>query len=100
MTEEVEGYLAGRFDGYVDELRRFCAIPSVSTQPSHRPDVLRAARFVADRLAAAGLADAAVHPTAGHPVVTAAWRGGDGGRRPCSSTGTTTSSRRSRWRRG
>ncbi|HET6521892.1 MAG TPA: dipeptidase, partial [Geminicoccaceae bacterium] len=79
MTEEVEGYLAGRFDGYVDELRRFCAIPSVSTQPSHRPDVLRAARFVADRLAAAGLADAAVHPTAGHPVVTAAWRGGDGG---------------------
>lgn len=35
----------------------------------------RAARFVADRLDAAGRQALAVHPTAGHPVVFAEWHG-------------------------
>ena len=38
-------------------------------------DVARAARFVADRLAAAGFERVELHPTAGHPVVPAEWRG-------------------------
>jgi acetylornithine deacetylase/succinyl-diaminopimelate desuccinylase-like protein len=74
-TADVEAYLAARVDRYVAELRDFCAIPSISTQPAHKADVERAAQFVADRLARAGLADVAVHPTAGHPVVTGAWHG-------------------------
>ena len=77
MTAAVESYLAARFEQYLAELRAFCAIPSVSTQPAHKPDVERAARFVADRLAQAGLSEVGVHPTAGHPVVTGAWRGAD-----------------------
>ncbi|HEX5078451.1 MAG TPA: dipeptidase [Geminicoccaceae bacterium] len=76
-TADVEAYLAAQADRYVAELCAFCAIPSVSTQRAHRQDVARAARFVADRLARAGLADVEVHPTAGHPVVTGAWRGDD-----------------------
>ena len=56
----------------------FCAIPSVSTQPAHKGDVTRAAQFVADRLARAGLGEVVVHPTAGHPVVTAQWLGDEG----------------------
>jgi acetylornithine deacetylase/succinyl-diaminopimelate desuccinylase-like protein len=76
-TADVEAYLAARTDRYVRELCDFCAIPSVSTQPAHKADVERAARFVADRLAQAGLGEVAVHPTAGHPVVTAAWHGED-----------------------
>jgi acetylornithine deacetylase/succinyl-diaminopimelate desuccinylase-like protein len=77
MTAEVEAHLAARLDRYLAKLRDFCAIPSISAQPAHQADVARAARFAADRLATAGLADVAVHPTAGHPVVTAVWRGGD-----------------------
>jgi acetylornithine deacetylase/succinyl-diaminopimelate desuccinylase-like protein len=77
MTADVEAYLAARVDRYVAELCDFCAIPSVSAQPAHKADVERAARFAADRLAIAGLADVAVHPTEGHPVVTAAWRRDD-----------------------
>ena len=77
MNADVEAHLAAGFDRHVDELGRFCAIPSVSTQPEHQPDVERAARFVADRFAAAGLDQVALHPTAGHPVVTAEWRGAD-----------------------
>jgi acetylornithine deacetylase/succinyl-diaminopimelate desuccinylase-like protein len=75
MSADVEAYLAARVDRYVAELCDFCAIPSISAQPAHKADVERAARFAADRLAAAGLADVAIHPTAGHPVVSAAWHG-------------------------
>ena len=77
MTAEIEAHLAARIERYVAELRDFCAIPSISAQPAHKADVERAARFAADRLARAGLADVAVHPTAGHPVVTAGWHGAD-----------------------
>jgi acetylornithine deacetylase/succinyl-diaminopimelate desuccinylase-like protein len=76
-TADIESYLAARTDRYVRELCAFCAIPSVSTQPAHKADVARAARFVADLLAQAGLAEVAVHPTAGHPAVTADWHGED-----------------------
>jgi acetylornithine deacetylase/succinyl-diaminopimelate desuccinylase-like protein len=76
-TADVEAYLAARADRYVAELSDFCAIPSVSTQPAHKADIERAAQFVAARLARAGLAEVAVHPTAGHPVVTGAWHGAD-----------------------
>ena len=68
MNADVEAHLAAGFDRHVDELGRFCAIPSVSTQPEHQPDVERAARFVADRFAAAGLYRVALHP-AGAPTV-------------------------------
>jgi acetylornithine deacetylase/succinyl-diaminopimelate desuccinylase-like protein len=76
-TADIEAYLAAHADRYVAELCDFCAIPSVSTQPAHKADVERAAQFVAARLGRAGLAEVAVHATAGHPVVTGAWHGAD-----------------------
>ena len=45
-------------------------IPSISAQPDHRQDCLRAAEWVRDQLAGLGFA-AEVRPTAGHPVVVA-----------------------------
>jgi acetylornithine deacetylase/succinyl-diaminopimelate desuccinylase-like protein len=49
--------LADSQDLYLRELAEFVAIPSVSTDPAHRPDVRRAARWVADRLRRAGPID-------------------------------------------
>ncbi|MBV9701938.1 MAG: dipeptidase [Methylobacteriaceae bacterium] len=72
--DAVERQLAERRAMIIEELKAFVAIPSVSTDPAYADGVRRAAEFVAQRLAAAGLADAAVRPTAGHPVVTASWR--------------------------
>ena len=43
-------------------------IPSVSTDPAHAGDCAAAAAWLADELSALGF-DAAVHPTAGHPMV-------------------------------
>jgi acetylornithine deacetylase/succinyl-diaminopimelate desuccinylase-like protein len=56
------------------KLRSFIEIPSVSTDPAHAADVQRAADFVAKQLAQAGLLDVRIHPTQGHPIVTASWR--------------------------
>ncbi len=58
---------------YIAELMEFIAIPSVSADPAHAPDMTRAADWVAARLTAAGMENARVVPTKGHPVVTADW---------------------------
>ncbi|TJZ54099.1 M20 family dipeptidase [Streptomyces piniterrae] len=58
---------------FLDDVVELAAIPSVSTQPAHRSDVRRAARLLARRLRRAGLQDARVVATGGHPVVTAGW---------------------------
>src|SRR5918999_3979426 len=57
-----------------DELFDFLRIPSVSARSEHAADTARAADWVADSLRAVGL-QAAVHPTAGHPIVVGEWRG-------------------------
>jgi len=51
------------------DFREFVAIPSVSTLSEHKVDVARAAEWLARRLEGLGLAEVAVMPTKGHPVV-------------------------------
>src|SRR6476646_7706322 len=55
------------------ELGEFLRIPSIRTLPEHKPDVERAAAWVAGYLRAAGLAAARVIPTGGHPLVYGEW---------------------------
>ena len=54
----------------IGRLSDFLAIPSISAQPAHRADCVRAAEWVRDCLASLGFT-AALRPTAGHPVVLA-----------------------------
>ncbi|MFN8623191.1 MAG: dipeptidase [Chloroflexota bacterium] len=74
----VEAFLAGtaneRLEDYVDFLR----IPSISALSEHKEDMVRAARFVADRLTSWGLEHVEVSPTAGHPIVYADWLHAEG----------------------
>ena len=58
-------WIADRIDAYVAELTEFASIPSVSSQ--HR-GITEAAAWIRDALKRRGVA-AAIHPTAGHPVV-------------------------------
>lgn len=55
---------------HLDELIDWLKIPSVSSDTSHREDVLEAAQWVASKLEGAGLAVEMV-PTEGHPMVIA-----------------------------
>ena len=56
-------------------------IPSISAQPAHKPDCLRAAAWWRDTLAGLGF-DASVRETPGHPVVVGHHAGPPGYRGP------------------
>ena len=64
-------YLDREQPRFVEEFLDFCRIPSISSLPEHAGDVRRAARWVAARLAAAGLEHVEILETGGHPMVYA-----------------------------
>ena len=65
-------------DHYVDELKRYLAIPSISALPDHAADVRRCAEWTRDEMARIGLQNARLEETPGHPVVYAEWLGAPG----------------------
>jgi acetylornithine deacetylase/succinyl-diaminopimelate desuccinylase-like protein len=70
---EALDYARSHRDEFLAELEAFLRIPSISTQPEHKPDIERAAAWLRDKLLEAGFPEAEVMPTAGHPVVYAEW---------------------------
>lgn len=56
----------GRF---LDELKEFLAIPSISTSVEYKADIQRAAEWVAGQLRSLGMENVLVMPTGGHPAV-------------------------------
>jgi acetylornithine deacetylase/succinyl-diaminopimelate desuccinylase-like protein len=58
-------------DQHLQELCEFLRIPSVSAKSEHKPDIERAARWVADKLTSAGLKTVQIVPTNLHPLVYA-----------------------------
>ena len=66
-------YLDTNEAAFVEELLDFVRIPSVSAKPENAGDVKHAAEWVRDRSTRAGMENATIYPTAGHPVVCADW---------------------------
>jgi len=60
---------------YLNELKEFIAIPSISTLPEHKSDVQRGAEWVAAQLRSMNMDDVQIIPTPGHPVVYGEWLG-------------------------
>lgn len=58
---------------YVDELKEFLKIPSISTLEENKPDMQTAAKFVADKLTDAGMNNVEIIQTDGHPLVYGEW---------------------------
>ena len=71
--------LRANHDRVLADLIELATIPSVSTDPAHRSDVLAAATWVATRLASAGPFTVRTIPTTGNPVVYGEWLGALGG---------------------
>ena len=67
------GYARGEQARYLAELKDFLSIPSISTLSEHKPDIQRAAEWVAGQMRASGLEHIEILPTAGHPVVVGDW---------------------------
>jgi len=60
-------------DRYLDELKAFLAIPSISALPQHAGDVQRCAEWCADEMRRIGLENVRLVPTPGNPVVYGDW---------------------------
>ncbi len=57
----------------IEDLKNFLRIPSVSTLPEHKADLVQAANWLVGELEQLGLSAVEVMQTAGHPVVYAEW---------------------------
>ncbi|HVB56440.1 MAG TPA: dipeptidase, partial [Candidatus Acidoferrales bacterium] len=62
-------YINSKREEHLNELKELLRIPSVSTKSEHKQDIERAARWVAEKLRAAGLENVGLSPTKMHPVV-------------------------------
>lgn len=65
-------------DRYVDELKTYLAIPSISALPEHAGDVRRCSEWTAEELRRIGLQNVRLIETPGYPVVYGDWLGAPG----------------------
>jgi acetylornithine deacetylase/succinyl-diaminopimelate desuccinylase-like protein len=75
---EVVDYINVHRDRYVEELKQYLAIPSISALPEHAADTRRAAEWTADALRNAGMQNVRLMDTPGNPVVYGDWLGAPG----------------------
>lgn len=74
MTTPIE-YIEINSDRFKDQLKDLLRIPSISTLAAHRPDVERAAQWIAADMQHIGLQAVEVIRTYWHPVVYGEWMG-------------------------
>src|SRR5712675_2255797 len=64
-------FIEDNHEQHLAELCEFLRIPSVSAKSEHKPDIERAARWVSEKLGAAGFKKVEIVPTSMHPLVYA-----------------------------
>jgi acetylornithine deacetylase/succinyl-diaminopimelate desuccinylase-like protein len=65
-------------DRYVEELKEYLAIPSISALPQHAADVKRCAEWTAEEMRRIGMQNVRLIDTPGFPVVYGDWLGAPG----------------------
>jgi acetylornithine deacetylase/succinyl-diaminopimelate desuccinylase-like protein len=73
MSSAAIEYARSNYPRFLDELKTLIRIPSVSTLPEHKKDVLAAAEWLGRELTRIGMEQVEVISTAGHPLVYADW---------------------------
>ena len=76
--DKVIDFINTHRDEYLEELKDYLAIPSISALPAHAQDVRRCAEWTLDALRNIGMQNARLLETPGHPVVYAEWLGAEG----------------------
>jgi len=71
-------HINSRRDAYIDQLKEFLAIPSISALPAHAADVRRCAEWCVAEMQRIGLQNVGLHETPGHPIVYGEWKGAPG----------------------
>lgn len=67
--EKVINYIKSNSDSYVEQLKDYLRIPSISTSVKHKNEMKKCANYVAGQLKSAGMKKVKIIPTAGHPLV-------------------------------
>ena len=75
---EVIDYIHTNRDRYLEELKAYLAIPSISALPQHAGDVRRCAEWTAEEMGRIGLNNVRLIETPGNPVVYGDWLGAEG----------------------
>ena len=73
MSSTAISYARENQPRFLNELKDFLRIPSVSTAEEHKDDVQKAAQLVADDLKRIGFENVEIIATKGHPLVYADW---------------------------
>ena len=73
MSSPAISYARSNQPRFLNELKAFLRIPSVSTLDEHKADVGKAAEFVAQELRRIGLENVEIIATKGHPLVYGDW---------------------------
>lgn len=71
MTTDYKAYFESLREQHLDQLKELLTIPSISALSEHKPDVAKAASWIADALRTAGLEHVEIHETKGHPIIYA-----------------------------
>jgi len=72
-VDNVIDYVNVNRDRYLEELKAFLAIPSISALPEHAADVRRCAEWTAEEMRRIGLKNVRLISTPGNPVVYGDW---------------------------
>jgi len=67
--ENLKSYIKNNSERFLDELFGLIRIPSISSETTHKEDMVKAAQYLASQLLKAGTDSAKVFETTGHPVV-------------------------------
>src|ERR1022692_4672301 len=78
MTGALMNYYQQHQSDFVEGLKAFLRIPSISALSEHKPDIRRAADFALNELRAAGMTSAELIEGDGNPLVYAEWLGAPG----------------------
>jgi acetylornithine deacetylase/succinyl-diaminopimelate desuccinylase-like protein len=73
MSQQVETYITEHESQFLDDLKGWLRIPSISTLPEHAGDIRRAAEYAADQLRSIGFEQVGLISTKGHPLVYGEW---------------------------
>ncbi|RLD03428.1 MAG: dipeptidase [Chloroflexi bacterium] len=71
--EKALSYAKENKEKFLDDLKEVLEIPSVSTDPAHKDDMLKTAEWLVEKLESLGMENVKIYPTPKHPVVYADW---------------------------
>lgn len=71
--QHITNYIEENKEKFLEELKEFLRIPSISSQPINDKDTARCAKWVADSLSEIGVQNVELIDTGGHPVVYGDW---------------------------